>query len=72
MFDFVSEVMHDDPLKLCIVQAKEEEEHDLEIVKQIAYLEANEIIVQRKKFEKIDSTKEKWIKTLLPLKIYPL
>ena len=29
----VQEVIHDDPLKLCILQAKEEEEDDTKIVK---------------------------------------
>ena len=37
--------MHDDHLKLCFIQAKREEENGLEISKQIAYLEANDIVV---------------------------
>ena len=51
------EVVHDDLLSLCIIQAKEEEENDLELVKQLAYLEANGIVVHRKEFEDINGSK---------------
>ena len=45
MFGSVQEVMHDDPLSLCIIQAKEEEEDDLELVKQLAYFKVNGTMV---------------------------
>ena len=40
--DSVQEVVHNNPLKLCIIQAKEEKEDNLKIVKQITYLKASE------------------------------
>ena len=55
--DSVQEVVQDDPLKLCIDKAKEEEEDDLKIFEQLACLEANGIVVQRKEFEDIDGSR---------------
>ena len=57
--------MHDDPLKLYIVQAKEEKENNPEIIKQIAYLKATETMVQIKEFEEINGTKENRLKTFI-------
>ena len=57
VFDSMQEVLHDDLLSLCIDQTKEEVENNLELVKQVAYMESNGIVVRKKEFEEIDGSK---------------
>ena len=41
----MEEFMHGDPLSLCIIEGREEEESDPKLVKQLAYLEVNCTVV---------------------------
>ena len=54
---FVQEIGHDDPLKVCIMQAKEIEEDDPEIIVYFAYLEANNNVIWKKGFKKIGNSR---------------
>ena len=58
VFDAMYEFVHNDPLELYFVQAKEKREDDPIVVKQIAYFEANKFVVQKREFEEIEGTKE--------------
>ena len=53
IFDAMQETMQNDPLELCLVQAKEERDNDPILVKQITYLEANEFMIWRRKLKEL-------------------
>ena len=58
VFGSVQEVVDFDPLKACILQAKERKEDDLEIVKHFTYLEASGIMICKKRLKKWMTAKE--------------
>ena len=62
LFDFVQEIRHDDPLKVCIIQAKERKEDDPKITVHFACLKANDNMVQKKESEEINDSRGRRLK----------
>ena len=75
--DCLQELVHDDPLEMCLVQGREESDNNPCIKEQVAHLEASELMVRKKEFEKIEQSGEKRLKPsvedppVLELKVLP-